>query len=435
MPRARRHWLAGILLCGVLASATPARAQFPYSTSVGNIQPQLWLPTGVVKVKAVMAFADWLLATGWASADDFRALATRLEAGVMLVKGGDLFATYPGRCASGEFNNVPMALTALAKTTMHPELATVPIIGVGHSHGGDYWNWFNACHPDRMAMVFVHASGGVNYSAAALKVPVFYTLGTQDLIERGSGKPRAGMFANRGKGAPMTLVIGVGGHDTQFSAGEYDIVTQIIEGIFKLRVPADADAAKGPVKLYDIVEGEGSWLGDLYTKEISAYPDFKGNKALTAYLPNAQLAMAWKTNGPGLPTSVMLPTGNCGWCGNPKDEPPAMPGATPPPGGPDPGTPGMDAGTTPPPPADDAGATTPPSPTMTQPDAAAGPSTTPPPKTTPPGSDDSPDTTLPPRKPAAAGGCALGGISGSAASPIWLLGLAVWLGCARRSRR
>jgi MYXO-CTERM domain-containing protein len=272
-----------------------------------------------------------------------------------------------------------------------------------------------------MALVFVHASGGVNYSAAALKTPVFYTLGTGDLVERGSGKPRAGMFVNRGKGAPMTLVIGVGGHDSQFSAEEYQIVTLLIEAIFKMRVPADADGAAGPIRLLDIVEGDSTWVGDLYSKEIAPYTAFKGNKALTAFLPNEQLAMMWKPNGPGLPMSIMIPTTSCGWCGTPRDEPKA--GAPNP--GPGPGAPSPDAGA-----ASDA------APTMVSdlPDAgatrggradAAAPATPP---------DDEESDAGSGAKPPRGGGCSVGG-RGGAGALAWLMVLgALLLARQRRDR-
>src|SRR6185295_15192591 len=121
----------------------------------------------------------------------------------------------------------------------------------------------------------------------------------------------------RAKGAPMSLVIGEGGHDSQFSAAEYQIVTDILEAIFKMRVPAEADATKGPVQLYDIVEGPSTWVGDLYDKNnIASYDQYQGDKKLTSFLPNADLAMKWKTNGPPLPKAIMLPTTSCGWCGN-----------------------------------------------------------------------------------------------------------------------
>jgi MYXO-CTERM domain-containing protein len=419
---------AAVLVTVSLARPRPCAAQL--TGAARNVTLKMTIPDGVTKIRGVFAFTVRGLASGWASNAAFQGLAKRLNSVIVMVSGGDDLndGSYPGRCASGEFNGIGEALDKLAMSSNHPELAHAPIVGLGHSHGGDYWNWYNACHPERMAAVFVHASGGVNYSAASLKVPVFYTLGTADLIERGSGKPRAGMFANRAKGAPMTLVIGVGGHDTQFSAEEYTIVTEILEAIFNMRVPAEADGAKGPVPLYDIVEGPNTWLGDLYDKNnIAAYPDYKGDKALTAFLPNAELAMKWKTNGPALPKTVTLPTsGPCGWCGNPKDEPKGT-GMNPPPpmqDAPDAGAaPPADADTTSPPTSvADAGSTGGGgSPPTVKKDAGA-PATTEP----PPGED--PPADPPKRQPS--GGCNVAG-AGSGLPFLMLAALAYW----RRRRR
>jgi hypothetical protein len=324
---------AAVLVTVSLAGPRPAAAQF--TGAARNVTLKMTIPEGVTKIRGVFAFTVRGLASGWAGSAQFKDLAKRLDSVIVTVSGGDDLNdnSYPGRCASGEFNGIGEALDKLAMASNHPELAHAPIVGLGHSHGGDYWNWYNACHPERMAAVFVHASGGVNYSAASLKVPVFYTLGTGDLIENGSKKPRAGMWANRAKGAPMTMVIAPGGHDTQFTAEEYTVVTEILEGIFKARVPAEADGAKGPVPLYDIVEGANTWVGDVYDKNnISTYADNKGEKALTTFFPTADLAMKWKAfSGPAMPKTVTLPTsGPCGWCGTPKDEP-KVTGMNPPP--------------------------------------------------------------------------------------------------------
>jgi hypothetical protein len=427
----------------------PGAAQAQFNATAGNVGLKLTVPAGVTKMQTVLTFTARGLASGWASSPAFQDLAKRINAGIAIVSGGDDLNdnSYPGRCKSGEFNNVPMAFEKLATMANHPELAHIPIIGLGHSHGGDYWNWFNACHPERMVMVFVHASGGVNYSAGALKVPVFYTLGTGDLIENGSKKTRAGMFANRAKGAPMSMVIGEGGHDSQFDAAEYQMVTALIEGIFKMRVPADADSAKGPVLLNDIVERENTWVGDLYTKEISTWAAFKGNKALTTFLPNEQLAMMWKTNGPPLPKAIVLPSDTCSWCGTPKDEPAAVPGGVapvPPNSAPaDAGSPGeSDAGgtSTPPAPAEDAG--TPPTSTPPQVDAGSGGSTpsspapSTPPTSTPPKTDPKPPATTTPEDTSSPPSCSLaqGNGAGGASVILLLAGLALAISAGRRRR-
>jgi uncharacterized membrane protein YgcG len=312
-----------------LLVAQPKMAQ-AQTASARNVTLKMTIPEGVTKAKAALIFTARGLAGGWAGGAAMAALAKKIEAPIIVVSGGDDLNdnSYPGRCASGEFNGIGEAMTKLGEMSQHPELANVPLVAVGHSHGGDYWNWYTSCHPEKMALVFVHASGGVNYSAGALEVPIIYELGTGDLIENGSKKPRAGMFVNRAKGAPMALVIGPGeGHD-QVAAASLQMVIDIMEGVFRLRVPADADFSKGPLRLTKINEAAG-WLGNLYTKDIAPYADFKGDKAMSAFLPTAEIAMKWKTAGGALPMSIVLPKDTCNWCGTPKDEPKPAPGGEP----------------------------------------------------------------------------------------------------------
>ena len=120
----------------------------------------------------MLAFSSVGLDKGWPGSADFRALAKRLETGVVLVTGANPFGSYANRCSSGEFKYVLDALTALGKMSNHPELGNAPIVGHGHSHGGDYWNYFNACYPERTAVIFCKSSGGVQYEGAALRTPM-----------------------------------------------------------------------------------------------------------------------------------------------------------------------------------------------------------------------------------------------------------------------
>jgi hypothetical protein len=405
--------------------------------TAGNVNVQvLSLPPDGTVAKGILIFSERGLASDWAKSAGAKALAQKIDAAMMIVsgKGGDQFdehdAEYPNLCGNGTFNFVPMALKMLADATKRPELANAPLITFGHSHGGDYWNWYNACHPDRTAVNFVHASGGVNYNAGSLKVPVLYELGTGDLIENGSKKPRAGMFVNRAKGAPMFLVIGEGGHDTQPNAETFSLIYDMIEATWRLRVPADADPTKGPVALNDINEMTGGyWVGDFYTKEVSTWAAFKGNKATTSFLPTQALADRWKMTGPALPDSIKLPTDDCGWCGHPKDEPKATGGNTAPPagsGGPTPPA-SADAGAAPDPGTSTPPATTPPTGT---PPATTPPATTPPATMTPPATSTPATPVTPPRR--SAGGCSYAGSPGNLAF-LGLLGALTLL--IRRRRR
>jgi len=419
-----RTVLGTLLIWSVAESVSHAQ-----TGTAGNINIQvLSLPPDGTVAKGIIIFSSRGLASAWAKSAGVKALAQKIDAAIMIVSGknGDQFdehdSEYPNMCGNGTFNYVPTALKMLADTTKRPELANAPLITSGHSHGGDYWNWYNACHPERTAVNFVHASGGVNYNAGALKVPVFYELGTGDLIENGSKMPRAGMFVNRAKGAPMFLIIGSGGHDTQPSAEIFSVIYDTIEATWRLRVPADADPSKGPVALNDINEMTGGyWVGDFYTREISTWSDFKGNKATTSFLPTQALAERWKMAGMPLPGTIKLPTTDCGWCGHPKDEPKATTGNPAPPAGMGDPTPPADAGASP-----DSGSSTPPAttpPKTTLPDAA------------PPTTTDPPDTTTPPepvnRARHSSGGCSYQGGSGS----IQFLGLLVALVMFTRRRR
>jgi hypothetical protein len=404
-----RHLVA----IALFALSNRAAAQSGFDASAGVIQAHLTVPDGVTAMKAVLAFSSHGLAIQWSSSPEYLDLAKRLGAGVVLftIPNNMIFgpAEYPGRCAAGDFDLVLHALAGVGKAAGHPELANAPMVLLGHADGGDYWNWWNACHPERVAMVYVHASGGVNYGGSALTVPVMYELGTDDLIEHGSRMPRAGMFANRiARGATMSLVLAQGQpHEQPLSAESTKLVLTMIEGIVRLRLPAGADPAAGPVRLNRIDESSGDyWLGDLYSKQVAPYAGYKGDKALTVFLPSEEAANFWKVTGPPLPASIKLPNGDCGWCGHPRDEPRAPPPAASPPSAlPDAAAPPAV-----------------PDSSVAPDDAAAGPVVLP---------DAAPPAPSPPAVPArkAAGGCAVG------AGPPRSLLLALLALCLRPRRR
>jgi hypothetical protein len=443
--RALTYPVTAAALVAVATTCAPEAQAQQLTGKAGPISVTLFIPEGVTKLKGLLAFTSAGLGSGWSGNEDFRALAKRLDAGVVAIRGEDAFndPTYPTRCARGEFKNVLDALADLAKNSGHPEVANAPLVGSGHSHGGDYWNYFNACYPERMALVFCKASGGVQYLKGALRTPMIWETGTGDLRDS-RGFFRGAMMAHRGKGTAMSLVIGPGEGHGGFTAGSRQLVIDLMEGIFRLRVPADADAAAGPVVLRDIDESSGAyWLGDNYSKEIGAYPGFAGKEmiARTSFLPSAEVAAKWKAYGANLPADIKIDGGGiCTSCYKPLSTEPELkpinagPAPTPPvpdagSGGPDSGSataPG-DAGSppptpspTPPPPS---GPTTP---APNQPDAGVPPPRSPPPAPTPSTSG-------------ASGGCTFAGAPGSNASssglaPLALLLLALGAWVWRRGR-
>jgi hypothetical protein len=287
----------------------------------------LYTPPGVQTLNGVMICSSVGLDTGWCSSADFQAAAGRMGIATAQLIGGNEFGAYDARCSGGEFKALLDAIAAAGAAKGHPELANAPIIGMGHSHGGDYWNYFNACYPDRMALVFCKSSGGVTLTGEALKTPAVWEVGMNDLRSNCCGMSfRAQSMAYRAKGTPMSLVLGPGETHGQLGAAPRAMVITLIEAIFKLRVPANADLTK-PVPLNEIDESSGCyWLGDNYTKEVSPYASSPDKNAIskTSFLPTASIAMMWKTAGAMMPATIVVENGTCANCyPAPPGEPPA----------------------------------------------------------------------------------------------------------------
>jgi MYXO-CTERM domain-containing protein len=329
----RAGFVAPVLGVAALALLAPveARAQQSFTGKAGAITVTLTIPEGVTKARGFLAFTATGLGSGWGTNAEFAALAKRLNAGVVRVGGANEFgdATYPTRCQKGEFKWLLDALAAAAKAANHPELANAPIVGSGHSHGGDYWNYFNACYPERMALIFCKASGGVQYAKGSLRTPMIWEIGTNDLKDS-RGVFRGAMMAHREAGTAMSLVLGPGETHGGFTDGSRTMVIDLMEAYFNLRVPAEVDTSEAPVQLVDIDEKSGKFLlGDNYTKEFTAFgssPD-KDSLSKTSFLPNEAVAAKWKAYGAQLPAGIMVEKGgHCTTCyKTPSDEPEAKP--------------------------------------------------------------------------------------------------------------
>jgi MYXO-CTERM domain-containing protein len=417
-----------------LAIAATVAAVLGAPRAIQAATATLVVPPGVTLMKGILVFSATGLGPGWGKSAPFQDLAKRLSAGIVFLGGTNEFGSYANRCDSGEFKGVLDTIAMVGKANGHPELANAPIVGSGHSHGGDYWNYFNACIPERFALIFDKSSGGVQYSGAALKTPMVWEIGTNDLFDHVGPNFRGQMLAHRPKGQAIALVLGPGETHGGFTAGSATMVTALIEAIFKLRVPADADPSKGPVKLNEIDESSGQyWLGNNYTKEVSPWAMSPDRDKLynTSFLPGPDIAAMWKAAGAPLPMTIKIATGGvCTGCyKQPAGEPPGGPTM----GGPTPGgtggAAGTDAGTPPPASSGGAGGTPPP--------ASNGGSTGSAPPVSMPPSSPPPTTPPDPVKPAGGsvkGGCSVGGTGGDLVSfALGLVGAGVLV--ARRRKR
>src|SRR5205814_991578 len=127
--------------------------------------------------------------------------------------------------------------------------------------------------------------------------------------------------AYRGRGAPLTLVVGPGEVHGTFEPGPRKLVIDLIEAIFRLRVTAAPALAP-------IDEQAGRyWLGDNYTQEIGPYPMLAGKSppTHTSFLPSEALARQWQMVAGALPPDIQIEEG--GTCSTCYPHPPGEPGA------------------------------------------------------------------------------------------------------------
>jgi acetyl esterase/lipase len=188
-------------------------------------------------------------------------------------------------------------LTQVAKDAKHPEIEHANYICWGHSAGGVGVAKAADKLPERMIAGCIIRSPNekdepkLEISKGMPKVPLILTPALRDGFVPVSA-PTALFERGRKEDAVWTLAIEPGG--THAPEGATNIVVAWLDAVIKMRLPADGDYAKGPVKLNEIDVTKG-WLGDVKTFDVGAFDTFKGEKVKAAWLPNETVAKQWKT--------------------------------------------------------------------------------------------------------------------------------------------
>jgi len=175
-------------------------------------------------------------------------------------------------------------LTQVAKDAKHPEIEHANYICWGHSAGGVGVAKAADKLPERMIAGCIIRSPNekdepkLEISKGMQKVPLILTPALRDGFVPVSA-PTALFERGRKEDAVWTLAIEPGG--THAPEGATNIVVAWLDAVIKMRLPADADYAKG-------------WLGDVKTFDVGAFDSFKGEKAKAAWLPNETVAKQWK---------------------------------------------------------------------------------------------------------------------------------------------
>jgi pimeloyl-ACP methyl ester carboxylesterase len=185
-----------------------------------------------------------------------------------------------------DYAKLLQALTQVAAQSLHPELASIPILFVGHSQGGCTAYGFSRAHAARVAG-FVTMKGGCHNpgsAGAASTVPGFFLIGRSDEPHRTANITPV-FEAGRAAGAPWSLSIDAFGHGPIV---DFALLFDWIDAVLTARLPATAGAPLRP-----ITETVG-WLGDRSTGAISTYACYGATRSSASWLPSREAALGWQ---------------------------------------------------------------------------------------------------------------------------------------------
>ncbi len=267
---------AAAYLCGSLGSAAEWQWSVPISSvtsSETNAAPRafLWIPPGCRQVRAVVVGQHNMEEEPIFEHPKFRAALAELGFAVVWVTPGwDLFFRFD--LGAGE--KFQEMMTALAAESGYAELATAPIVPLGHSAAASYpWN-FAAWAPDRTLAV-ISVSGQWPYYAdqntpdwagrTVDGVPGLVSMGEYEAAEE-----RAGTGLQQRSDHPKTALSMLANP----GAGHFDVSDEKVEYLAfylrkaaQYRLPGTSPAGTSPVKLTPIDPTTGGWLADRWHKD------------------------------------------------------------------------------------------------------------------------------------------------------------------------
>jgi pimeloyl-ACP methyl ester carboxylesterase len=184
------------------------------------------------------------------------------------------------------YQTLLLALSELGTQSLHPELADIPIVLVGHSMGGCTAYGFSRVHGARVAgfMTMKGACHNNGPSAAAAAVPGYFLIGGLDLQARRENIT-AVFEAGRAAGAPWAVSIDALGHEP---IADLDLMFDWIDAVLTARLPATAG---GPLRAMTETAG---WLGDRSTGAIATYACYGSTRSTASWLPSQETALKWQ---------------------------------------------------------------------------------------------------------------------------------------------
>ncbi len=185
-----------------------------------------------------------------------------------------------------DYEKLLQALSQIGAQSLRPELASIPILLVGHSQGGCTAYGFSRAHAARV-IGFVTMKGGCHNPGAAADaatVPGFFLIGRLDEPHRTANITPV-FEAGRAAGAPWSLSTDAFGHGPIV---DFDLMFHWIDAVLTSRLPATAGAP-----LRQMTETSG-WLGNRSTGAISPFACYDATRSSASWLPSREAALGWQ---------------------------------------------------------------------------------------------------------------------------------------------
>lgn len=256
----------------------------------------LWLPKHTPVVKGLFVFSYHGCGGQFSELAEMRYLAASLDCAVVVLGGETIKRGFkPSRLLFD-------ALADLAGQSEHPEIVHAPIFTFGHSNGTGFSAGFASQEPGRVfGWIAFKSANGRQFSLPPIyRIPGLVLSGERDRSYFNNQLDTVEQLRQEHQALMHMIVEPSAGHGPNRDKS-YRICMAFMKTVFHLRVPADADPRRGPVKLLELSPDQG-WLGKNWDKttgggqRLPTAPraEFTGDSARASWLPTADYALLWQ---------------------------------------------------------------------------------------------------------------------------------------------
>ena len=256
----------------------------------------LWLPMHTPVVKGLFVFSYHGCGGQFSELAEMRYLAASLDCAVVVLGGETVKRGFkPSQLLFD-------ALADLARQSEHPEIEHAPIFTFGHSNGTGFSAGFASQEPDRVfGWIAFKSANGRQFSLPPIyRIPGLVLSGERDRSYFNNQLDTVEQLRQEHQ-ALMHMIVEPGAGHGPNRDRSYKICMAFMKTAFRLRVPADADPRRGPVKLLELSPDQG-WLGKNWDKAagggqplpVAPLPEFSGDKTRASWLPTAEYALLWQ---------------------------------------------------------------------------------------------------------------------------------------------